>query len=307
MSNEHSSNISRLLDKIKEEIELIGIFVVFLAVLLGHATLVKIESHATLGDIFLAWVVLFAVALSFFVLVFRIAINQTKKVLLKSIDDHLGGTSRLLKMVATHVEQNNLLALTRERRLLMSELDIKELESKVERAVWVVSPDFRYELGEPGYEDYTGVVANNILRGVNYFYFVPCDTGTGTQVRRFESTLRKYLKGADIADGTINLALRNVTVVGLLPMDYPATALFGCALYETSDTSAIFVEYFPHGASGWNMVLLDAATRPQGFENHHELQATIRFKGRLEQLLSLKGQKECSSEYGVRYYQNVGR
>jgi hypothetical protein len=251
-------------------------------------------------------------ALMFFVFVFRVAIKQSRREVIRLIEEKLGPISLKLSFAVKNIEEGAIHEAIKDGRYLLSESDVMRLEGEVNRAVWVVSPDFRYELGDGADANYIAVISNNLKRNVKYNYFVPHDGTTSTYVDRFESALRESLTRDSLQIEAIRLLLENVTVVSLPIEKYPATAIFGCALYEIDPGDLAFVEYFPRGAPAWNVVVRDGhiaelaggGLRNVGPDSSTEIRGTIMLKGRFEDLLSgsIKGSR--SSVHAIRYFAN---
>lgn len=304
------SGVEGLFERIKDEAELIAIFLVFLAVLIAHESLIEIHEKAAFKDILKAWLAMLGAALIFFVFVFRVAIKQSRRDVVRIIEEKLGPISSKLSFAVKNIEEGAIHDAIKDGRFLLAESEVMKLESEVKRAVWVVSPDFRYELGDGADANYTGVISKNIRNGVKYNYFVPHDGTTSTYVDRFQSALRESLS-REVTDPTkVDALLENVTVVSLSVDKYPATAIFGCALYEIDPGDLAFVEYFPRGAPAWNVVVRDGhvatlaggGLRNVGPEPSTEIRGTIMLKGRFEDLLSNASKGQRSSAHAIRYY-----
>lgn len=315
MSNvdEKKVGVEGLINRIKEEFELIAIFVVFLAVLIAHETLIEIHEKAAFKDVLKAWLTMLGAALLFFVFVFRVAIKQSRREVVRIIEEKLGPISLKLAFAVKNIEEGAIHDAIKDGRYLLAESEVMKLEGEVKRAVWVVSPDFRYELGDGAEANYTAVISKNIRGGVKYNYFVPHDGTTSTYVDRFESALRESLARDSVEASKIDSLLENVTVVSLPIEKYPATAIFGCALYEIDPGDLAFVEYFPRGAPAWNVVVRDGhvatlaggGLRSVGPDPSTEIRGTIMLKGRFEDLLTATTKCERSSTHAIRYFANA--
>lgn len=311
MKESRASNSEGLWARVKEESELIAIFFLFLMVLIAHESLLEISKQAGVAHIFRVWVILLCAAVGFFVFVFRSALRQTQRMVVELINDKIGPLSQQLSFAVQEIGDKSMLDEMKRGESVLPEMKVMDLEKTVTKAVWVVSPDFRYELAEDENESYVHVIADNLIRGVKYYYFVPADGVTGTLVRRFEAALRAYCEERLVTGQALAEVLSRITVVSLTVKSYPATAIFGCALYEINEMHSAFVEYFPKGSAAWNLVVRNGASAgaAKGAASLNsgatEIRGTILLRGRFEQMLADAEKAQRNTGYGVKYYESA--
>ena len=274
---------------------------------MAHESLSTIAKKAPLLEIFVVWLVLLAAALAFFIFVFRKAMRQTKRGIVQLIEDRLAPVSQQLGFAVQAVSDRSLLDEITKGQYVVKEALVMEIEESVRKSVWVVSPDFRYELADHDTQSYTRVIANNILKGVKYFYFVPQDGTTEALISRFEASLTNYFKKIEIAESVADSSLCKITIVSLPVGKYPATAIFGCALYEIDELNSVFVEYFPKESASWNLVVRNVvASRGGSVQNSlnpfaTEVRGTILLKDRFKAMLVDAQQDEAKTGFKVNY------
>lgn len=275
MSNVETSNPKPTIwEKIGEESELIAIFVLFLAILIAHETLVEIANKTTLIGIVNVWLVLLGSSLIFFIWVVRYGLNKTRNVLKNLLDERLNPLTDVLRVTARNIELDNLQGIVKG-GVIQSESETLNLEATVDKSIWVCSPDFRFELGVMGAESYIDVIAGNLGRGIPYHYFVPLGQETIVEVERFSDGLEAALNRRSLEPSEVQAAMKLVDVVALSTEQYPATEALGSAVYQFKTGRDIYVGYFPSGQDGWNIILSNQAVDGVGSKWGQQITATL--------------------------------
>lgn len=298
-ANKAPSAEMSLWERIRDESELIAIFVLFLAVLIAHETLVEIAEKTSLLGIVKVWLVLLGASLIFFVWVVRYGLNKTRDALRQMLDARLNPLTDVLRVTARNIELNNLEGLVNA-KIIQPERAILELEKTVDKSIWVCSPDFRFELGVMGAESYMDVIADNLVRGIPYYYFVPLAQDTVVAVERFSDGLETALSSRLTDTKSIESAMQRVHVVGLSAEHYPATEALGSAVYQFRNRLDVYVGYFPAGKDGWNITLSNQSANGANGESAQHITATL---GRLYHLLdAAKSSRLTLPNIGIQYY-----